>query len=174
MIIWGYNIAATCPDNLFGHWIIDLMKKGTKIIAIDPRLSWFASRSKYWLQIRPGTDAALALGFLHVIIKEQLYDPAFLKNWTNAPRLIRNDTGKLLRESDVIAGGSSENFVVFDMQINTFVIWNTLDQAYLIKSAKPELTGVFDITLTNGNNIACTTVWEKFKQSCAAYSPEEV
>jgi len=43
MIIWGYNIHATCPDNLFGHWIIDMMKRGTQIIAIDPRLSWFAS-----------------------------------------------------------------------------------------------------------------------------------
>ncbi|NIV40013.1 MAG: dimethylsulfide dehydrogenase, partial [Anaerolineae bacterium] len=41
MIVWGYNIPATCPDNLFGHWIIDLMKRGTKIISIDPRLSWF-------------------------------------------------------------------------------------------------------------------------------------
>ena len=116
MIIWGYNISATCPDNLFGHWIIDLMKKGTKIITIDPRLSFFASRSKYWLPIRPGTDAALALGFLHVIIKEKLYDKPFLETWTDAPRLVRNDTGKLLRESDVAADGSRENFVGFDIQ----------------------------------------------------------
>jgi len=72
MIVWGYNISATCPDNLFGHWIVDLMKKGTKIISVDPRLSWFASRAEHWLQIRPGTDAALAMGFLYIIIKEQL------------------------------------------------------------------------------------------------------
>ena len=52
IIIWGYNIPASCPDNVFGHWIIDLMKKGTKIIAIDPRLSWFASRAKKWLKPR--------------------------------------------------------------------------------------------------------------------------
>ena len=83
MIIWGYNIPATCPDNLFGHWIIDLMKKGTKIIAIDPRLSFFASRAKHWLQVRPGADAALAMGFLRVVLDEKLYDRSWVKRWTN-------------------------------------------------------------------------------------------
>ncbi len=93
MIIWGYNIPATCPDNLFGHWIIDLMKKGTKIIAIDPRLSFFASRAKHWLQVRPGADAALAMGFLRVVLDEKLYDRSWVKRWTNGPHLIREDTG---------------------------------------------------------------------------------
>jgi len=174
MIIWGYNISATCPDNLFGHWIIDLMKKGTKIITIDPRLSFFASRSKYWLQIRPGTDAALALGFLHVIIKEQLYDQNFLETFTDAPRLVRNDTGKLLRESDVVKDGSMDNFVVFDIQTNTIIIWNTHKQEYSNSSSTPSLTGLFEVKLLNEKTIACTTVWEKFKESCAAYTPKKV
>ena len=100
IVIWGYNIPASCPDNIFGHWIIDLMKKGTKIITIDPRLTWFASRSNKWLPLRPGTDGALAMAFLNVIIKEDLYDKDFVKKWTNAPHLIRKDTGKLLRETD--------------------------------------------------------------------------
>jgi anaerobic selenocysteine-containing dehydrogenase len=93
MIVWGYNIHATCPDNLFGHWIIDLMKRGTQIISIDPRLSWFASRAKKWLQIRPGTDPALAMGFLHVIINENLFDKKFVEQWTNGPHLIRTTQG---------------------------------------------------------------------------------
>jgi len=49
------------------------MKRGTKLIVVDPRLTWLASRAEYWLQLRPGTDAALALGMLHVIINEGLY-----------------------------------------------------------------------------------------------------
>jgi len=106
MIVWGYNIHATCPDNLFGHWIIDLMKRGTKIISIDPRLSWFASRAEHWLPLRPGTDAALAMGFLKVIIDEDLYDHEFVEKWTNAGHLLREDTGKLLRESDIAVEGS--------------------------------------------------------------------
>ena len=174
MIIWGYNISATCPDNLFGHWIIDLMKKGTKLITIDPRLSFFASRSKHWLPIRPGTDAALALGFLHIIIKEDLYDPAFVQHWTDAPRLVRLDTGTLLRESDIDPNGSPDNYVVFDMQTNLPVIWNTKDQAYSVPSVKPATEGVFKIKLPDGSTIACTSVWEKFKERCAPYTPDHV
>ncbi|MCP4199762.1 MAG: molybdopterin-dependent oxidoreductase, partial [Proteobacteria bacterium] len=88
MIIWGYNIPASCPDNLFGHWIVDLMKQGTKIICVDPRLSFFASRAKHWLPVRPGTDAALAMGFLNVIIKEGLYEKDWVRRWTNAGHLL--------------------------------------------------------------------------------------
>ena len=183
MIIWGYNISATCPDNLFGHWIIDLMKKGTKIITIDPRLSFFASRSKYWLQIRPGTDAALALGFLHVIIKEELYDKAFLENFTDGPRLIRKDTGKLLRESDLISSGSKDKFVVFDQISGLPVIWDTSKQGYrskedsqLIqeKDVQPALIGSFEILLPDDSMVTCTTAWEKFKESTNAYTPRAV
>ena len=83
-----------CPDNLFGHWIIDLMKRGTKIISIDPRLSWFASRAEHWLALRPGTDAALAMGFLKVIIDEDLYDHAFLERWTNGGHLSAGGHGE--------------------------------------------------------------------------------
>ena len=174
MIIWGYNIAATCPDNLFGHWIIDLMKKGTKIIAIDPRLSWFASRAKHWLQIRPGTDAALALGFLHVIIAEKLYDQDFLETFTDGPRLIREDTGQLLRESHLFKSGSKQNFVVFDQKTQAVAIWDTKLQEYRPPNAVPALTGSFSVTLASGKTIACTTVWDKFKAGILPYTPETV
>ena len=108
MIVWGYNIHATCPDNVFGHWIIDLMKKGTKIISIDPRLSWFASRAKKWLPLRPGTDGALAMGFLNVIINEDLYDHDVCGEMDQCSSPDPEDTGKLLRESDLDTGGSAD------------------------------------------------------------------
>jgi anaerobic selenocysteine-containing dehydrogenase len=57
------------------------MKRGTKLIVVDPRLTWLASRAEIWLQLRPGTDAALALGMLNVIINEELYDREFVEKW---------------------------------------------------------------------------------------------
>ena len=56
-------------------------KTGTKLIVIDPRRSESAEKADLWLQIRPGTDAALLLGMIHVIIKEKLYDKAFVRDW---------------------------------------------------------------------------------------------
>jgi len=56
-------------------------KTGTKIIAIDPRFTQIAEMADLWLQIRPGTDAALAYGLLNVIIQEELYDKEFVQKW---------------------------------------------------------------------------------------------
>ena len=82
IMIWGNNPIISNPDGFMGHWIVDCMKMGTKIIVADPRLTWLASRSEYHLQLRPGTDAALALGMLNVIINEELYDKEFVDKWT--------------------------------------------------------------------------------------------
>jgi thiosulfate reductase/polysulfide reductase chain A len=65
----------------FGH-----MRRGratrVKIVQIEPRFSVSAAKADEWLPIRPGTDAALALGIAHVIVKEQLYDKAFVAEHT--------------------------------------------------------------------------------------------
>jgi anaerobic selenocysteine-containing dehydrogenase len=138
IIVWGYNIPASCPDNVFGHWIIDLMKKGTKIISVEPRLTWFSSRAEKWLQLRPGTDGALAMGFLNVVINEGLYDRDFVEKWTNAPHLIRSDTGRLLRESDLVKGGSPANFVVWDTARARPAVWDSGNTAL---PCRPERSG---------------------------------
>ncbi len=82
LIIWGNNPLVANADGFFGHWVVDCMKRGTKLIVIDPRLTWLASKADLWLQIRPGTDAALALGMLNIIIQEGLYDREFVDKWT--------------------------------------------------------------------------------------------
>ena len=58
------------------------MKRGSEIIVVEPKRTWLATRAKIWLQIRFRTDAALALGMLHVIINEKLCDEEFIRKWT--------------------------------------------------------------------------------------------
>jgi len=82
IVVWGQNPPPTCPDGFFGHWVVDCMQRGSQIISIDPRHTWMSTRAKYHLQIRPGTDGAMALGMLNVIINEGLYDKAFVEKWT--------------------------------------------------------------------------------------------
>lgn len=81
ILLWAQNPAAGCFDGFYGHWITDCMKRGSRLIVVDPRWTWFSSRAEKFLQIRPGTDAALALGMLNVIISEELYDKAFVERW---------------------------------------------------------------------------------------------
>lgn len=174
IIVWGYNIPASCPDNIFGHWIIDLMKKGTRIIAIEPRLTWFASRAEKWLQLRPGTDGALAMGFLNVVINENLYDKGFVEKWTNAPHLIRSDTGKLLRENDLIKGGSPANFVVWDTKRKKPMVWDSENVAYKLPDVKPALEGNFKVSLADGTTVTAKTVWAAFHEEVNNYPVKRV
>ncbi|MFC2038816.1 molybdopterin-dependent oxidoreductase [Chloroflexota bacterium] len=174
IVIWGYNIPASCPDNVFGHWIIDLMKKGTRIITIDPRLSWFASRSHKWLQLRPGTDGALAMGFLNVIINEGLYEKDFVENWTNAAHLIRQDTGRILTECDLVKGGSPENYVAWDMVKESPVIWDSENVSYKTDGAVPALEGEYEVTVAGGEKINAKTVWTVYCQRVNEYPVEKV
>ncbi len=81
ILVWGKDPLYSNPDGFFGHSIIDLMKRGSKIITIDPRLTWLGSRAEYHLQLRPGTDAAVGMGLLNVIISEGLYDHDFVEKW---------------------------------------------------------------------------------------------
>jgi len=83
IITWGQHPANGCPDAFYGHWIVDCMRRGSKIIAVDPRHTWTTSRAVHHLQIRPGTDGALALGMLNVIINEGIYDSDFVTKWVH-------------------------------------------------------------------------------------------
>ena len=174
--IWGQNLPATCPDGFFGHWYVDLMKRGTQLMVIDPRCTWIASRARLWLQLRPGTDAALALGFIHVILKENLWDQAFVEKWTNAPFLVmEKDAGPvLLRESHIRAGGSDDNFVAHDAASGDFVVWDSKDQSYSHPDTAPSLTGEFSVILADGSAAAVKTVWTRYQENAAAYTPEKV
>ncbi len=83
ILVWGCDIkAAGASDGMCGYQLTRAVNRGAKVIVIDPRKTQIASKADHWLQLRPGTDDALALGMLHVIIKEGLYDKAFVQNWT--------------------------------------------------------------------------------------------
>ena len=80
-IIWGNEPLRSNPDGYLGHWLVECVQMGTKLISVDPRLTWWGTRAEYFLQIRPATDAALAMAMLHVIIEEGLYDHDFVDRW---------------------------------------------------------------------------------------------
>jgi anaerobic selenocysteine-containing dehydrogenase len=80
IMVWGNNIVISNPDEYKGEPFSVALSKGAKLIAVDPRMTRIAARADVWLQLRPGTDSALALGMLNVIVKEGLYDKAFVEN----------------------------------------------------------------------------------------------
>jgi len=81
MVVWGGNPIESWSTSK-GDMISAQKGRGAKLIVIDPRVTQTAKMADIHVQIRPGTDCALALGFLNVIISEGLYDKAFVKEWT--------------------------------------------------------------------------------------------
>ncbi len=57
------------------------LRNDVSLITVDPRFSVPAGKSKYWLPIRPGTDIALLLGWMYVLIDEQLYDRDYIERY---------------------------------------------------------------------------------------------
>ena len=80
MILWAYNPRESNITDLVQ--ITPARKNGARLIVIDPRKTELAKEADIHAQIRPGTDSALALGMMNVIIAEQLYDQDFIQNWT--------------------------------------------------------------------------------------------
>ena len=81
-IVWGCNPTISNPDFFMGHWVTDAMKLGCKLISVEPRVTWLAAHADIHLQLRPGTDTALALAMIKVIVDEDLYDHDFVERWT--------------------------------------------------------------------------------------------
>ena len=78
IVMWAVNPLWTNPDEYKGVNFWRAYEKGAKLIVIDPRKDFLSKRADLWLQVRPGTDAALAMGFFNVIIEEELYDRDFV------------------------------------------------------------------------------------------------
>lgn len=79
-ILWGHNPAAS--DYPLSLAIEENLKKGSKVVVIDPRRIPFTDQAEMYLAIRPGTDGALALALINVIVNEKLYDAEFVEKWT--------------------------------------------------------------------------------------------
>ncbi len=80
IILWACNTIST---NLH-HWpiIAEAQKRGAKVVVIDPTYSRTAQSADWHIPIRPGTDGALALGMMHVIIAEHLVDTDYVEKYT--------------------------------------------------------------------------------------------
>lgn len=99
IVVWGMNwITTKMPDS---HWLTEARLKGATVTVIACEYSATCSKADKVLIVRPGTTPALALGFSHIIIKEKLYDEEYLNMFTDFPFLVRMDTLKLLRASDI-------------------------------------------------------------------------
>lgn len=81
VVLWGANPRASSLPR-WGVRVMGAKDRGAKLILIDPAPNYFSDKADLLLQPLPGTDLALALGFMGVIVSEELYDKEFVEKWT--------------------------------------------------------------------------------------------
>ena len=112
LILWGYNPSFTRLTHATA--VVAALKRGMRLIVVDPRHVGLASKADLWLRVRPGTDGALALGLANLMIERGWYDRDFIRNWSNGPHLVRADTGRLLTERDLDPDGDAGRVLAWD------------------------------------------------------------
>ncbi len=80
VLLWGFNPGSSLQG--YARRILNSKERGAKLVVVSSAFSGFASKADLFVQPRPGTDGALALGMMHVIIDEALYDSDFVQKWT--------------------------------------------------------------------------------------------
>jgi thiosulfate reductase/polysulfide reductase chain A len=77
---------------------VEAQSRGAKVIVVDPRFSTAAARADHWLPIKPGTDTALLLAWINVIITEERYDQAYIGEWANGIEELATHVGEFTPE----------------------------------------------------------------------------
>jgi nitrate reductase alpha subunit len=96
------------PDS---HWMTEIIERGGKIVNIAPEYNCPATKSDYWIPVRPGlSDTAIFLYLTKYLMDNKLYDADFVRRFTDLPLLIRTDTLKRLKPEDVF-----ENYQAADI-----------------------------------------------------------
>ena len=171
ILFWGYN------PNLarIAHAVATTgaLKRGARLIVVDPRRAGPANKADLWLQVRPGTDAALALGIAAVMIERGWYDVDFTRDWTNGPLLVRTDNGRLLTESDLATGGSQRRYVAWNEVTARPVVYDPASGLYEGNTGELALFGSFPISTLEGT-VVCRPVFDLTADNCRQYPPDRV
>ncbi|MEW6775084.1 MAG: molybdopterin-dependent oxidoreductase, partial [Bdellovibrionota bacterium] len=195
-IQWGKNLVENKRSD--NHFFIECMERGAKIVTITPEYSPPATKSDYWIPVRPATDAALLLGITKLLIDEKKYDEAFVKQFTDFPLLVRTDTLKRLQPQDVIAGykprdiSGGPSFKKHGLtkeqreKLGDFVVWDRksggvkpltrddLGKELAVLGIDPALEGRFKVKTVDGKEIEVAPLFELYKLHLKDYDLDTV
>ncbi|HEY4470459.1 MAG TPA: molybdopterin-dependent oxidoreductase [Stellaceae bacterium] len=171
LILWGYNPSYTRLTHATAT--VEALKRGMRLIVVDPRHVGLASKADLWLRVRPGTDGALALGIANVMIERGWCDRDFIREWSNGPHLVRADTGRLLTEADVSAGGDAKRLLAWDTAAARLVLYDTATGRYDSGTANLALEGEYRMATPQGE-VICHPAFELYTRLCRRYPPEAV
>src|SRR5215467_9057703 len=169
-LLWGHNPSAT--SLVLAHDIVAARARGMKTVVVDPRRVGIGSQADMLLQVRPGSDGALALALIHCLMEESWFDAAFARQWTNGTFLLNRATGKVVTEADIVSGGDPHRYVMWDEPKNRAAIYDPGMGCYETDGVQPALFGVRSLKGKDGNEITSAPVFERLGEIASAFAPE--
>jgi DMSO reductase family type II enzyme molybdopterin subunit len=167
ILLWGGNPNYTQIPNI--HFVNEARYKGARVISIAPDYNPSSLHVDEWIPVNIGTDAALGLALAHVMIEEGIFDTAFVKEQTDLPFLVREDTNRFLRESDLRRGGRDDGFYVRDRTSGT--IQPAPRSTLRLDELDPDLEAELDVDTLDGR-VRVTTVFARLRTHARDYAPE--
>ena len=171
LILWGYNPSFTRLTHATA--VVAALRRGLRLIVVDPRHVGLAGKADLWLRVRPGTDGALALGLAHVMLERGWYDRDFIRTWSNGPHLVRADTGRLLTEHDLDPNGDADGVFAWDSVAARPVRYDAAAGRYEGGLTDVALEGEYRVVTQHGE-VLCHPAFELYKRLCRRYPPETV
>ncbi|MBI1734451.1 MAG: molybdopterin-dependent oxidoreductase [Candidatus Rokubacteria bacterium] len=159
VLYWGHNPSTSWLTHATGA--VAARKHGARLIVVDPRRAGLAAKADLWLRVRPGSDGALALGIAGVMIDEGWFDRDFIRDWSNGPLLVREDTGRFLTERG--------RLVAWDAGGGRPVHYDPATGGYAAPSRDLALDGRYVV-----GDVACRPAFARYAELCRSYSPERV
>jgi len=179
-LVWVCNPAATrIPD---AHFFWEARYNGTEVVTITPDFNASAMHSSKWLNPKPGTDAALALSMVQVILEDGEVEWDYVREQTDLPFLVRTDNRKFLRQVDIDGKeGGDKSFFYWNESTNALEPVPATGRgtgpapangdSIELGSIKPALEGKWTVD-TVGGPVEVTTVLELTKRHVQGYTPE--
>ncbi|MEB2286034.1 MAG: hypothetical protein B6D46_03935 [Polyangiaceae bacterium UTPRO1] len=176
LVVWMMNPAVTqIPD---AHFLFEAKYAGAELVVVDPTYSATATHADLWLPLRPGTDAALALATARYIWDGGFADLDYVREQTDLTMLVRLDTGRFLRESDVAAEGHPERLYLWDTATGRAVIapgcaGNAADGKIALGRLRPAIAGRFSMTLADGATVGVAPVGALLREHLEPWTLDE-
>ena len=167
--IWFSNPAFTRIPHQ--HYITEARYRGATVVTVAPDYSPSAMHADYYVPVRPGTDAAFALGMAATVVEEGLVNEAFVKDQTDLPLLVRDDNRLFLRECDLKDDGHPEQF--FWLDAKTKKIAAAPRGTLALGDVDPALKGSISVTLKGGEKVTARPVFEHVVKRLKEYTPEK-
>jgi DMSO reductase family type II enzyme molybdopterin subunit len=174
IVIWIANPVYTrIPD---AHFMWEARYRGATVVSIAPDYNASSIHADLWLNTRMGTDAALGLAMAQVIVSENLYKADYVREQTDLPFLVRDDTKRYLRQSDLQAKGKDDVFFFWDEATHQPAeapgSQGQWTQDLRLGAVEPALHGSFSVTLASGKTVKVRPLLDVLTDHLQQYTPE--